>query len=340
MFVLFFICLQTAVDLFRSRHRVLLENLALRQQLLVFKRTVRIPKLTATDRFFWVVLRRYWSRWNKVLLLVSLQTVVGWHRRGFRLFWRWRSRSPGGRPRVDRELIELIRRMWLSNPTWGSRRIQAELAKIGLGASDSTIRKYRPKRTRSSQTWKTFLKNHASAIAAMDFFVVPTVTFRVLYVLVVMAHERRKIIHFNITDSPTAFWTAQQIVNAFPENTAPKYLLRDRDGIYGKEFVHRVRGLGIQEKPIAPRSPWQNPFAERLIGSIRRDSLDHIIVFGETHLHRILCQFTDYYQSHRPHRSLDQDSPLPRPIESAAHGRIIELPLLGGLHHRYARQAA
>ena len=155
-----------------------------------------------------------------------------------------------------------------------------------------------------------------------------------------MAHERRKIIHFNITDSPTAFWTAQQIVNAFPENTAPKYLLRDRDGIYGKEFVHRVRGLGIQEKPIAPRSPWQNPFAERLIGSIRRECLDHIIVFGETHLHRILCQFTDYYQSHRPHRSLDQDSPLPRPIESAAHGRIIELPLLGGLHHRYARQAA
>ena len=265
MFVVTLMCLQTVLDLFRSSRRLLLENLALRQQLLVLKRSVRKPILTNRDRLFWVVLRKCWSNWNQVLVLVSPQTVVSWHRLGFRLFWRWKSRRSGGRPRLDAELIALIRRMWKSNPTWGSRRIQAELAKLGLNVSDSTIRKYRPKRRRSAPTWKTFLKNHAGAIAAMDFFVVPTVTFRTLYVLVVMAHERRKIIHFNITDSPTAFWTGQQMVNAFPENTAPRYLIRDRDGIYGREFVGRVRGLGIQEKLTAPRSPWQNPFVERLI---------------------------------------------------------------------------
>jgi transposase InsO family protein len=332
MFVLFWVCFYTVLRLFRSRRRLLLENLALRQQLLVLKRSVRKPRLRATDRFFWIVLRRFWSGWNKVLLLISPQTVVGWHPRGYRLFWRWKSRRFGGRPRVDHDLIALIRRMWNSNPTWGSRRIQAELAKLGLNASDSTIRKYRPKHRRSAQTWKSFLQNHADAIVAMDFFTIPTVTFRVLYVLAIMAHERRRIIYFNITDSPTAFWTAQQIVNAFPENTAPKYLLRDRDGIYGGAFVSRVQGLGIQEKLIAPRSPWQNPFVERLIGSIRRECLDH--------LQSILSRFTDYYQNHRLHRSLDQDSPLPRSIESPTHGRIIELPLLGGLHHRYTRRAA
>ena len=227
MSVLLWMCFDTVLRLFRSRRRLLLENLALRQQLLVLKRSIRKPRLRATDRFFWIVFRRFWNGWNKVLLLVSPQTVVGWHRRGYRIFWRWKSRRSGGRPSVDRKLIALIRRMWSSNPTWGSRRIQAELAKLGLNASDSTIRKYRPKYRSSTQTWKSFLQNHAAAIAAMDFFVVPTVTFRVLYVLVVMAHERRKIIRFNIPDSPTAFWTAQQIVNAFPQNTAPKYLLRE-----------------------------------------------------------------------------------------------------------------
>lgn len=155
-----------------------------------------------------------------------------------------------------------------------------------------------------------------------------------------MAHERREIIHFNITDSPTAFWTAQQIVNAFPDNTAPAYLLHDRDGIYGRAFVSRVHGMGIQERLIAPRSPWQNPFIERLIGSIRRECLDHMVIFDEAHLHRILSRFTNYYQNHRPHRSLGQDAPMHRSIESPAQGKIIELPLLGGLHHRYTRQAA
>ena len=221
MLVVFWMCFHIVIGLFRDRQQLLLENLALRQQIHVLRRSVRKPRLRATDRFFWTVLRRFWSGWSNVLLLVSPQTVVGWHRRGYRLFWRWRSRSPGGRPRVDHNLTELIRRMWNCNPTWGSRRIQAEIAKLGLHASDSTIRKYRPKHRRSSQTWSSFLRNHADAIAAMDFFIVPTVTFRLLYVLVVMAHERRRIIHFNITDSPTAFWTAQQIVNAFPENTAP-----------------------------------------------------------------------------------------------------------------------
>jgi len=182
------------------------------------------------------------------------ETVIGWQRAGFRMLWRWKSRRRRGRPGKDRELVQLIRRMWSVNPTWGSPRIRDELAKLGLQASRATIRKYRPKsRGRPSQDWWTFLRNHANAIAAMDFLVVPTVTGRLLYVLIVMTHERRKIVHFNISESPTADWSAQQVVNAFPYDTAPAYLLRDRDSIYGTAFVRRVDGMGIKQKLIAPR---------------------------------------------------------------------------------------
>src|ERR1022692_752548 len=189
----------------------------------------------------------------------------------------------------DRELIQLIRRMGAVKPAWGSPRIREDLAKLGLQASTATIRKYRPRSRRPpSQGWRTFLQNHAGGIAAMDFFVVPTVTARLLYVLVVLNHERRKIVHFNITDAPTATWTAQQIINAFPDDTAPKYLLRDRDSIYGSVFVQRLAGMGIQQKLISPRSPWQNPYVERRVGSIRRECLDRVIVFQERQLRPIL----------------------------------------------------
>jgi transposase InsO family protein len=243
---------------------------------------------------------------------------------------------------MNRDLVGLIRRMWRANLTWGSRRIQAELAKLGIAVSDSTIRRYRPRirSSASSQTWKTFLQNHAQALVAVDFFAVPTASFRVLYVFLVLAHDRRKVLHFNITGSPSALWTAQQMVEAFPYATPPRYLLRDRDGIYGADFVRRVEALGMEQKLIAPRSPWQNPIVERLIGSIRRECLDHVIVLNGPHLRQILSDYVAYYHRDRTHRGLDQDSPDSRLVESPDQGKIIELPVLGGLHHRYTRRAA
>ncbi len=230
--------------------------------------------------------------------------------------------------------------MWSTNPTWGSKRIQAELAKLGISVSDSTVRKYRSRTRRADQTWKNFLRNHARDLIAVDFFAVPTVTFRVLHVFLVLAHQPRKILHFNITDSPSASWTAQQLIEAFPYSIPPRYLLRDRDWIYGLEFGRRAIGLGLEQKLIAARSPWQNPFVERLIGSIRRECLDHVIVLNEHHLHRKLTDYLTYYHQHHPHRSHQQDCPDPRAVEPPDGGNIIELPLVNGLHHRYARQAA
>ena len=334
--------LRSLLSGFQSHSRLALENLALRHQLAVLQRQAPKPKLRPTDRLLWVSLLRFWPDWRQALLLVQPQTVIAWHRLGFRLFWRWKSRARGGRPSVDGDLIALIRQMWQANPTWGSPRIQAELAKLGIRISDSTVRKYRPnhRRPRSAQTWKTFLHNHAKELVAIDFFTVPTATLRVLYVFLVLAHERRRVLHFNITNSPSAAWTAQQVVEAFPFTTPPRYLLRDRDGIYGTDFVRRVKGLGLEQKLIAPRSPWQNPMVERLIGSLRRECLDHVILLNQEHLRRVLTDYLSYYHRHRTHRSLEQDCPEPRAVEPPGQGRIIELPLVCGLHHRYARQAA
>jgi putative transposase len=324
----------------QSRRLLLLENLALRHQLALLRRQSRKPKLGQADRLLGLALRRLWPDWQKGLRLFQPQTVIAWHRLGFRLFWRWKSRDCGGRPTADRQLINLIRQMWSSNPTWGSKRIQAELAKLGIAASDSTVRRYRPRTRRGDQTWRTFLQNHAKDLIAVDFFVVPTATFRVLYVFLVLAHERRKVLHFNITDSPSAAWTAQQLSEAFSYDKPPRYLLRDRDGIYGGEFVRRTLALGLKQKLIAPRSPWQNPFVERLVGSIRRECLDHVIVLHQHHLRRRLTDYLSYYHQHRTHRSLDEDAPESRAVEPPEQGKIIALPLVSGLHHRYARQAA
>ncbi len=272
----------------QTRRNLVLENLALRHQLLVLNRKVKSPARRSSDRLFWAVLSATWSRWPKVLVIVQPQTVVRWHQAGFRLFWRWKSRRRSGRTPKDRELIELNRRMCLANPTWGSPRIQAELAKLGRPVSAATVRKYRPKGERGppSQTWRAFLRNHTKQLVAVDFFTLPPVTFRVPFVFVVLAHERRKVRHFAVTAAPAASWAGQQIVNTFPFATPPKYLLRDRDSIYGAEFARRVAALGIEEKLTAPQAPWQNPYAERLIGSIRRECLDHTIILGERHLQR------------------------------------------------------
>jgi transposase InsO family protein len=326
---------------FQPRRQLVLENLALRHQLLVLSRNAKKPRFRNPDRLLWVVLRAVWARWEKALVIIQPQTVIGWHRAGFRRYWRWKSRRRDGRPSLEPELIQLIRRMWQANPTWGSPRIRDELAKLGLQVSDSTIRKYRPKPQRpSSQAWKTFLHNHTTQIAAVDFFTVPTATFRVLFVFIVLAHKRRKVVHFAVTESPSAFWAGQQLVNAFPFEMAPKFLLRDRDSIYGTEFMRRVAGLGMHEKLITPRSPWQNPYVERLIGTLRRECLDHVIIFNDRQLERVLREYVEYYHAHRTHRALEHDCPLPRPIEAPGQGKIVELPWVGGLHHRYTRQAA
>lgn len=341
MFAMLWIVVTYTFSFCQPRHEHALEVLALRHQLMVLKRQTRRPKLRPSDRLLWMLLMKVWSGWKTSLMIFQPDTLVGWQRAGLRMFWRWKSRHRRGRPGKDAELIGLIRRMWTANPTWGSPRIRDELAKLGLAASTATIRKYRPKsRGKPSQRWRTFLLNHASAVAAMDFFVVPTATFGLLYVLIVINHARRKVVHFNITDAPTAAWTAQQIVNAFPYETAPKYLLRDRDSIYGSVFVQRVEGMGIKQKLISPRSPWQNPYVERLVGSVRRECLDRVIVFHEQQLRGILESYFEYYHEVRPHRSLSHDSPIPRPVESPDRGKVIERPRVGGLHHQYLRQAA
>jgi transposase InsO family protein len=231
--------------------------------------------------------------------------------------------------------------MQSDNVGWGAPRIHGELLKLGIEISQATVSKYmacHPKPP--SQTWRTFLENHVADLVSIDFFTVPTATFRVLYVFVVLRHDRREIVHFNVTEHPTARWTAQQIVEAFPIDTAPRYLLRDRDAIYGKTVQQRIKSLAIEDVLTAPRSPWQNPFVERVIGSIRRDCLDHIIVLNERHLRRVLREYFSYYHGCRTHLSLNKDSPKPRTVQPPALGDVVAFPLVGGLHHRYGRSAA
>jgi len=287
------------------------------------------------------MLRHRWREWKRALVIVQPETVVRWHRQGFRFYWRWKSRAYGGRPRFDPQVRALVRRMTLANPLWGAPRIHGELLKLGIEISQTTVAKYMPRRRRPpSQSWRAFLENHLEDMVSIDFFTVPSATFQVLFVFLVLAHDRRRLLHFNVTEHPSAEWTAQQIVEAFPWDTAPRYLLRDRDAIYGTHFRHRVAGFQVSEVLIAPRAPWQNPYVERLIGSIRRECLDHVIVFGEAHLRRILGAYIKYYHGSRTHLSLDKDAPNPRDVQPPTMGEVIELPEVGGLHHRYERRAA
>src|SRR3989441_7341838 len=324
-------------------HRQLaLENLALRHQLAVYRRTTPRPKLRTTDRLFWVGLARVWTGWRQSLVIVAPATVLRWQRRRFREHWTQLSGQPaGGRPPVNTELTALVRKMAAANPLWGAPRIHGELLKLGIDVAERTVSRLMPKRrTLPSQTWRTFLTNHLRDLVALDFFTVPTLRLRVLFILVVLAHHRRRFLHFNVTVHPTASWTAQQVVDAFPEESAPSYLLHERDSIYGDAFRKRVNGMGISEVQTAPHSPWQNPFAERLIGSIRRECLDHVVVLGERHLRRTLTRYFAYYHRARTHLSLDKDAPDGRPIEPPGPGMIIPIPEVGGLHHRYVRRAA
>jgi putative transposase len=322
-------------------HRLLAtENLVLRQQLSVLKKHHPRPRLTDADRLFWVILSRTWSDWRKALHIVQPETVVRWHRQGFRYYWRWKSRHRG-RPRVDPQVRDLIRRMCRANPLWGAPRIHGELLKLGIEVSEATVSRYMVKRRGPpSQTWRTFLDNHGKEIIALDFFTVPTATFRILFVLIILSHDRRRILHVNVTAHPTAAWTARQLQEACGLDEAPRYLLRDRDAIYGEHLPRPAAALRIKEVTTAPRSPWQNPYAERIIGSIRRECLDHMIVLGERHLKRLLSSYVDYYHDARTHLSLAKDAPAGRVVQSAEKGRVVELKQVGGLHHLYTRMAA
>jgi putative transposase len=294
------------------------------------------------DRLLWAWLARLWAGWQDTLAFVQPRTVLLWQQRRFREYWPRLSQSgKPGRPVVPKEIQALVKHMSRANPTWGAPRIVGELRKLGIDVAKSTVEKYRvqPRRP-SSPIWKIFLKNHVKDLVSLDFLVVPTVTYKVLFVLVILAHDRRQVVHFNVTEHPTAEWTAQQVVEAFPWDEAPQYLLRDRDRIYGTSFRQRVQNMGIEEVIIAPHSPWQNPYVERLIGSIRRELLDHVIVLNEQHLTRLLRVYVAYYHWFRTHLSLAMDCPEPRPISPPDRGRVIVVPEVGGLHHHYERQAA
>jgi len=319
-----------------------MENLALRQQVEVLQRGRAKPRLRCRDRFFWVLLSKVWPVWRSSCLIVSPATVVGWHRAGFRAYWRWRSRKRGGRPSTRADIVAAIRRLAGENPCWGAPRIHGELRMLGFRVSQATVSRFLPKRPSPEarrQSWKAFLHNHRDHIAGMDFFTVPTAVFRQIYGLVILHHGRRRVAHMNVTAHPTAAWVTQQLREAFPEDAAPKYLVFDRDSIFGAT-KGSIRRLGIEPKVTGFRCPWQNGATERFIGTLRRELLDHVIVRDEAHLSRLLREFLAYYHEDRTHLGLAKETPAHRPRDAEAT-RLSVLrsePRLGGLHHRYRWQ--
>ena len=331
------------VSAFGSREDLILENLALRQQLLTLHATRPRRRLTALHKLFWVALRRFWSGWTRPLVLVTPRTVVSWHRAGFRLYWTWvsRARRVGAGRRVSKEVRALMFRMVVENPTWGAPRIHGELLKLGFDLSERSVSRWirrAPRDPDPAKRWLTFLRNHREAIAAMDFFTVPTLTFGVLYCFFVIGHDRRKILHFNVTQNPNAIWVAQQLREAWAFKQPHRFLLFDRDSKFGGDVISVVRDMGSQPTRTAFRSPWQNGVAERWVGSCRRDLLEHVLVLNERHLKRLMGEYVRYYHEDRTHLGLAKDTPAGRPaaIRSGAGSEIQSLPRLGGLHHRYA----
>ncbi len=326
--------------IFRSKQDIVLENLALRQQLAVQQRRMKRPKIKNTDRIFWVWISKIWNHWKSALIIVKPETVISWHRKGFNLYWKWKSRKVG-RTVIDWELIKLIRRLQKENPTWTAQRIQGELVKLGLDVSDNTVAKYMRKSKSDDskrQRWLTFLRNHAKHIVDIDLLVARTIFFKSIHVFVAISHDRRKIRHFAVTANPHSQWAIQQLRETFAFDETTKYVIRDNDKIFSEDFKLHIKRFGLQDTPTAPRSPWQNPICERVIGTLRRECLDHMIILNERHLHDILHEYiNDYYNVSRTHMSLGKDSPIHRPVQN--DGRIVSKPILGGLHHCYSRVA-
>lgn len=320
---------------------LVIENMALRQQLAVFKNKRKRPVITDKDRLFWIWLSCVWANWKDALIIVEPETVVRWHRQGFKKYWRWKSkRKRPGRPRIDREIRELIRRMATENPTWRAPRIHGELLKLGLDVSERTVSRYLPKRNPDPdkvQSWMTFLKNHRSDIAAIDFFTVPTFSFKLLYVFFIIEHERRRILHINVTFHPTADWVIQQLRDAFTPENMTKYLIFDRDSIFSKSVVKTIKSFGIKAVRTSYRSPWQNGICEKQISNFRREIMNHVVPLSERHVRRLLRDYQKYFEQDRSHYALDKETPgkretMNKPTETA---EVIALPRLGGLHHRY-----
>jgi transposase InsO family protein len=332
--------LRVLFDCCRSRQDLALENLVLRHQLEVLLRRKPKPRLHNRDRILWVWMRWLWPEgWTRQLRIVQLETVIGWHRRGWRLYWSWRSRSRLGRPRLSPEVRELIARVSRENPLWGTERIRGELLKLAIVVSNRSIRRYRwrgPRRERS-QSWRTFLRNQIKGIWAADLFVVQTIGFQTLYVFLFISHERRELIHFNVTGSPTAAWIWRQVIEATAWGRQPRYLIHDRDNVYGDDFGSKLVGAGIADIRTPYRAPLANSVAERVVRTLRQECLDHVIVLNERHLLALLTEFVCYYNHDRPHRTIELETPVPSPPIS--HGDVVSRPILGGLHHVYARAA-
>ena len=337
----FWLLLGTLRVLLHDRHALVVENLLLRQQLAVVLRARPRPRLRRRDRVFWAVARRLCDDWRRHLLLVQPETVLRWHRQGWRLYWWWRSGRPTGRPRMPQEVRALIRRLSDENRLWGTERIRGELRKLGIAVSNGSIRRYRWRSAPRppSQTWGTFLRNHAHAIWAADLLTVQTLTFRTLYVLFFISHGRREHVHFQVTAHPTAAWVWRQLIEAAPWGRHPESLVRDRDRVYGGDFVPRAARLGFDTVLSPFRAPKANAIAERVVRTLRTECLDHVLILNEQHLRRVLAEDVAFYNADRPHRSLALAPPLPASRSPVPSGTVRSRPVLGGLHHVYHRAA-
>jgi transposase InsO family protein len=330
-------------SLFVTRHRLVLENLALRHQLEVLHRGGKRPRIRRRDRIFWTFLKRIWSDWRASLFIVQPDTVLRWHRMGYRLYWSWKSRiSRRGRPKLTVGERDIIRHLSIDNPLWGAPRLHGELVKLGYDFSETTVAKYMKRTKPPSQSWKTFLDNHAKEIVAADFFTATTIFMRTVYAFVVLSHDRRRILRCAVAfDGPTAEWAADQVTEAMKTlGRRPGYLLRDRDQKYGKLFDQRMQQLGLRQVRSAFRCPWQNGYVERVIGTLRRECLDHMLILNGRHLQCVLDEYVSYYNESRTHMGLHGDCPIHRPIQARHTGELVGEPVLGGLHHRYYRRAA
>ncbi len=339
LLILLISVLRSVLALFRSREEQAIVELTLRQQLAIYVHKHPRPRLSPLDRAFWVALSQFWPRWKNHIVVVRPETVVRWHRDGFRRYWRSISTPGPGRPPIPEETKALIVRIATEN-CWRARKIQAELMKLGIRVSLATVSRYVPKTKpdpTQQQRWMTFLRNHKDVISGMDFFVVPTVRFRLLYVWFAIDHGRRRILHFNVTENPTASWVIQQLRETFPNEATHRYLIYDNDAIFSPAVTSAIKSFEIDPKRTAFRSPWQNGTAERAVGSVRRELLDHVIVLNEDHLRRLLRDYVDYYNTERVHTSIG-DAPVGRPVESrpSSGARVVGFPRIGGLHHRYA----